>query len=292
MIVVLKDADFSANNIEKVNVDAINEFTLAAITASGNDTMTDNQISALNAFFKTIGAWSTEENTIFSRMNVIYLPIIAKDVAHSMINYVDNTIPKTSGGVDVTPGGTAVIRSHGLVATDFTTNSNSAKITRAWAGECSILWLRTEKFSSLSATNQNYSAWVREQPSNKVLCGVYETNIPGSSASTLSLAGISGLSYKATSYDADIIAAQGFSIREDNDAYLIYNGVATTETGVTFSNAITPVEGSWFETKGFGVNKINDAASIGVVMFGKALTNAEMDSVAAAINGLRDAFLV
>lgn len=45
MIITLKQADFSANNIGKIEIEMeeLSQFTLDAIAASGNDTMTTPQ---------------------------------------------------------------------------------------------------------------------------------------------------------------------------------------------------------------------------------------------------------
>lgn len=90
MILVLSGADFSENNLGQVEVTTIlDDFTLAAIEASGNVSMTDVQKSALNTFFKKIGAFGADSQ-IFSKMRYLYLPMLASDLAHSMVNYVNN----------------------------------------------------------------------------------------------------------------------------------------------------------------------------------------------------------
>lgn len=294
MIIVLKDADFSANNIGKVNVDEINEFTLAAIAASGNNDMTENQVYALNSFFKTIGAWDEGDNTIFKRMNCIMLPILSKDKAHAFINYTDNLVLKNSSGNDITPSSEKVImRNHGVAATDFTVSVTGAKIQRVWTGEFSLMWLRTEKFTKDCPTDINTAIYVREQPSTNDLVYIYETRNSLNTGSQLGASGIkvSG-DYVFTSFEDEVIGAQGITLRSAGDAYSIINGLGQSRNWSLNGTPFTPGDNSWFETRVFGMSKYNDVAAMGVVMFGKAMTNAEMDAVASAINGLRDAFLV
>ena len=89
MIIVLKEADFSDNNIGQIVIpEEINPFTTAAITASGNS-FTNVQTQAINRFFKSIGAF---DNTgIFAKLGFLYLPMLAVDVSKAFVNYKDNT---------------------------------------------------------------------------------------------------------------------------------------------------------------------------------------------------------
>ena len=56
MILVLKNADFSAKNIGQVQVTVnLHAFTEAAIQASGNTSLTAEQKSALDSLFLSMG---------------------------------------------------------------------------------------------------------------------------------------------------------------------------------------------------------------------------------------------
>lgn len=90
MIVVLKTADFSANNLGQIIVpEEINPFTYGAIAASGN-TFTNEQTQAINTFFKTIGAF--DDSGVFSKIDLLYLPMLAVDVTKALVNYKDNSV--------------------------------------------------------------------------------------------------------------------------------------------------------------------------------------------------------
>lgn len=86
MIIVLKGADFSANNIGKVQVTTeLHPYTKAAIDASGNTSLTGEQKSALNGLFLAMGVDGS--NTVMSKIRKLYLPIICGDVSKALVNY-------------------------------------------------------------------------------------------------------------------------------------------------------------------------------------------------------------
>ena len=102
MILVLEGADFSQNNLGQVEVTTIlDDFTKAAIAASGNSNMTDIQKANLNTFFKRLGAFGGV-GTIWNKLTYLWLPMIAGDLAHSLVNYKDNTVSATPNGSDWT----------------------------------------------------------------------------------------------------------------------------------------------------------------------------------------------
>ena len=91
MIIVLKGADFSANNIGHIEVTKdLAPFTLAAIEASGNTSLRGEQKSALNSFFDNLGAF---DNTgLWTKIKVLMMPMLSLDLAHSMVDYTDNEV--------------------------------------------------------------------------------------------------------------------------------------------------------------------------------------------------------
>lgn len=91
MIIVLKGADFSANNIGHIEMTKdLAPFTLAAIEASGNTSLRGEQKSALNTFFDKLGAF---DNTgLWTKIKVLMMPMLSLDLAHSMVDYTDNEV--------------------------------------------------------------------------------------------------------------------------------------------------------------------------------------------------------
>lgn len=71
-------------------LETMQQFTLDAITASGNSAMTDAQKWALNHFFYELGVFSVDTNTIWNKLESVVMPILATDVNHCSIDYKDN----------------------------------------------------------------------------------------------------------------------------------------------------------------------------------------------------------
>lgn len=90
MIIKLKGADFSANNLGQINVRELNDFTKLAITASGNTAMTEVQKYALDDFFYNIGAFGSKNN-IYAKVKLLVLPIIANGIDGAKVNFQNNT---------------------------------------------------------------------------------------------------------------------------------------------------------------------------------------------------------
>lgn len=91
MIIKLTGADFSANNIGKINIRELNQFTISAINASGNNAMTDSQKYGLDDFFFKIGAFGVQ-SAVFSKMKMLYLPLISQDIAGARTNYANRAL--------------------------------------------------------------------------------------------------------------------------------------------------------------------------------------------------------
>lgn len=88
MVIKLENADFSANNLGQIDVSVVSQFTLDAIAAGGNKTMTAEQQSALENFFVSVGA---KTNTgVWAKINKIYIPFIAADLSYALVNYKGN----------------------------------------------------------------------------------------------------------------------------------------------------------------------------------------------------------
>lgn len=99
MLIVIKDADFSANNVGKVSVpEELDNFTLEALEASHNTSLKDDKKQALNTFFKEMGAFGSKSN-LWSKFDMVYLPFLVSGMEYSLMNYIDNkteVTPNTS----------------------------------------------------------------------------------------------------------------------------------------------------------------------------------------------------
>lgn len=83
---VINGADFSALKIDKVIIPReLNPTTLAWITASGNDSLTEAQKTALDDFVLALGAHNDSE--LWGKIDRIWLPMIAGSKATSLYEY-------------------------------------------------------------------------------------------------------------------------------------------------------------------------------------------------------------
>lgn len=99
MLIVIRDADFSANNIGTISVPVeLNAFTKAALAASNNNGLASDKKQALDTFFKEMGAFGSQSN-LWSKFDMVYLPFVVSGMEYSLMNYIDNTTvvtPNTS----------------------------------------------------------------------------------------------------------------------------------------------------------------------------------------------------
>lgn len=85
---LIKKLKAVVNNPDLPVIETMQQFTLDAIAASNNASMTDEQKYALNHFFYQIGA--IQNNGIYAKMAYIGLPMIAGNVAGALNNYKGN----------------------------------------------------------------------------------------------------------------------------------------------------------------------------------------------------------
>lgn len=147
MIIVLKEADFSANNIGKITM-PISDFTLAAITASGNSGMTDAEKEALDSFFMAVGA--IDNNGIWSKLDKVYLPFIGGDVTYGLVNYKDNNKDATlnSSYMRLVKGGVKTVKTDANT-TSAEANNIVANYVWDWSSK-SVFFLNTEQIPTES----------------------------------------------------------------------------------------------------------------------------------------------
>lgn len=94
MVIVLKGADFSANNIGKIDIPVeISSFTKAAILASGRSSMAIEQQVALDKFFDSLGA--IDGSGVWGKIRKMYIPFLTDSLAHTFVNYKTNIAEAT-----------------------------------------------------------------------------------------------------------------------------------------------------------------------------------------------------
>lgn len=283
MILKLRTADFSANNIGKVQVTALlDDYTKAAIIASGNKEMTLVQKSALNDFFVYL-----KDNSLLSKMRKIYLPIIASDVSNAMINYATNDFTK-----DATPNSSIwSLRNHGLVASSTPTGNFTFEINNPIvANNFSVFWLRTELFVPGVLTEQKIIT-LRGKTDTTLFLGPLENSV--SSNTTISWGSYGAIPSWGT------IGKTIASITEVKSAALICRGASDIDknnygTWKTLTvTSLSDFSGETAETVYvLGVANNNTLKPYGVVMLGEAVTTAQGKEISANIDALWEAFNV
>lgn len=145
MVIKLSEADFSAKNIGQVDITVVSEFTQDAILASGNTTMTEQQKSALEKFFIAVGA--KNNSGVWAKLNKVYIPFLAGDLAHAMINYKGNANDST---LDATK---YVMRNKGVTGLLASTEPNTATNTIP-------ILINGKDFSWFTMLTENYTTKV------------------------------------------------------------------------------------------------------------------------------------
>lgn len=79
----------SANNPDLPIIETLQQFTLNAITASGNANVTEIQTYALNHFFYTVGA--IDNSGIWTKLKYVFIPFLGNTVGKSFVDYLTNT---------------------------------------------------------------------------------------------------------------------------------------------------------------------------------------------------------
>lgn len=151
MLIVIKNADFSSNNVGKVSVpEELDTFTLEALEASHNTSLEDGKKQALNTFFKEMGAFGSKSN-LWSKFDMVYLPFVVSGMEYSLMNYIDNTTV-------VTPNTSYFSKVNGGIKpiADFTDDAYKLKISSEYVFDYrnkSTLFLATENINTDIAYN-------------------------------------------------------------------------------------------------------------------------------------------
>lgn len=247
-------------------LETMQQFTLDAIAASGNTSMTDAQKWALNHFFYQIGAISNDG--VFAKLEGLYLPMISGDnLTYAMVDY------KGNNNLSLT-GKKVKFQSHGLFIGDSGTGA-SVLARNDYAGAVdalSVAALFTENFTTrTNKTIFGFGAASDSLKTIKIARSLTDDYIEifgkrcnyGSTRSYLGfIATIDDVDYKAK-----FIESSPF-----------------TNTGVTgdadLPSSLANVYMYW-----------SDIVPIGAYSYGSALTDAESEILASALYELKGAFV-
>lgn len=296
MVIRLDGADFSDNNLGKIYVGVLDNFTKAAITASGNSSMTDGQKAALNTFFETLGAFGTA-SSIWSKLDKVYLPLIADDVANAMINYVDNS-------ADTTPSSDYwQLRNRGIVGSFETRSADRLTYTKnnffIDVLNLSVMTLSTENSSSKTVRYLAY--YMGTNGSSRFFI---QDGLTSEGKRTMSFVGItpSGSAQLLATNDAGFSKnkALGFSVNSATDVTGITTDgtIKTSAGGAVLGNVVTETTSATYKPLcaanysgdvNSASNGVNTAA-YGAIVIGKRLTQAEMTTLKGAMEALANVF--
>ena len=281
MIIVLKGADFSANNIGHIEVTKnLAPFTLAAIEASGNTSLKAEQKSALNTFFDNLGAF---DNTgLWTKIKVLMMPMLSLDLAHSMVDYTDNevkAVPNSKYYEQVQNG------LHGI------------------ATEVNFVTYACQFESNKTVSSSNYSVVLLGTPNNVAVDFGYMNG----SLDTLFIGmktGTGGRNYVIQNHGTQILAIRaqnaiveksfGFSSGASaTDVNLYSDGVATTGTLSAQPSFAATTDGKIrysFMRKSNGTALATDG-TLKVAIIGDSLTPDELKSLCDYVDIFNDAFV-
>lgn len=280
MIIVLKGADFSANNIGQVRVNTeLNSYTKKAIEASGNTNLTMQQQFALDDLFIAMGVDGS--NDVMSKIRRLYLPIIAGDVSKALVNYntssfvIDQEITSECW----------TLRNHGLVGTksgqEIVLTENNPIQTKNF----SSFFLRTETMVS-GVDDSSYSIILRGQKDDSAFLGLRQQSVSSHESVTM---GEYGRTWGAVwRKGTDIIKASGL-ISNGDTVHRNMRGVWDTKT-ITATNA--DMSGETKQTVyAFGFNTVQTTKPYAVAMIGEAIDPEIAKNICEKIDALYQTFV-
>lgn len=291
MIFVLKGADFSANNLGQVELTTeINKFTEGIILKSGNTSMTRQQKSALDSFFRAIGAFGDSSN-IWSKIDMLVMPLICTDLEHASVDYTGkHTITR------LTESGYA-LRNHGITGVSDSPTNNSAVVDNVLLkkGDFSLFTMLTEDFTEAAQTSPYIVAYIGNSNNNRLYCSYVVSSVSGSAFR------IDHIVPSDTSVICNLDkvpvskgSLQGLSVDSTGTVHYILNDVIATTPYPNY-NAIgvdtTPVNAYLYGSP-TGKAPITSDKAVGMTIYAKHLSDTEMTTLYNAANKLASYFLV
>lgn len=283
MVIKLTGADFSADYIEKIDVNNFDEFTTAAITASGNSSMTSAEKVALDTFFETIGAF--DSSGIFAQMDYIFLPMIAGSLDYALVNYVDNSTPLTPSS------STYTLQDRGLIGLSSTASSNSRlTITDSEDFDLSNFSLIGMPMSYL---NTCYFARVYSATTSSYRSTIYTVKNSSSQQTITNMYG-TGSQYYATSISTST-ATEALPLAVSHDSSSTYlcvtdGAINSGSTNASFYDAESGSRKIDVIGNLSGYGNISTYSPVGALLIGKTLTSSQLLTAYNAVLDLYSVF--
>lgn len=280
MIIKINGADFSQNNLGKVVVTTeLAPFTKAAIAASGNDSLTLTQKVMLNDLFLKMGVDGS--NDVMSKIHRLYLPIIAGDVSHALINYKDSSFVNDM----VLDSSHWTLRSNGLVGIAPGQNITLVESNPIMQDNFFELFLRTE-LVTYGVGDTSYAMVLRGKTNTNAFLGLNQQSVSNDTMCALSSYGAEWGSWDKRT---DAIKTSGVnSASTYND--VLKRGVYTHEDTPKTTNVDMSGETSQ-DLYVLGLNSTNTTKPYGVLMLGEALDSQDFLNIANAVDNLYSSFV-
>ena len=281
MIITLKGADFSANNIGQVNIERVlNPYTVAAIEASGNTSLTEAQKFALDDLFLAMGVDGS--NTVMSKMRKLYIPMIGGTVGDAFINYATNDFTK-----DVTPNSANwKMQNLGITKIDTSqplTTSLSTPITQY---NITALWLRTENMVS-GTDDTNDVFYIRGVTDTTKFMSEREGSATSNTKIEWQNSGYSTRPFINKSVEQRITT--GFCLRSssDKEIYVYENGNIYPYAGLEATVDMAGESTQTLYLLGKGV--VTNTKPMAFIMLGEGISHDDFLNVRAKVDALYDA---
>lgn len=296
MVIVIKNADFSANNIGQIQVPReLNEFTLNAITLSGNESMTDEQKKSLDVFFENIGAFGSKSN-IWSKLDKVYLPMICTALNKSCVNYI-------TGNTDAVPDSTWLeLRNHGIGRIENATKGQTLIVDNNyvwnWGNKCAFAF-NTSNLNNSNMGVRNYRSGTGYDASQAQSLSLKKNSLADNADYTAwSKANVSLLPASGTQTNAGIgVGLKGVS--SNGTKAIIYGYPANTDKPTSVEVTIESSAIQYFDSlpRDLMISSANtgdwgNCPSEGAIILGEYLTQSECETLGSAFNELWAAFNV
>lgn len=268
----------SANNPNLPILETMQQYTIDAIAASGNNSLTDAQKWALNDLFLALGVDGSKQ--VLSKIRKLYLPMIADDVSKALINYATDSFVE-----DDTPNSANwELRNHGITqkasGQSFTLTLDNPLL----ATNFTQMWLRTENMVS-GVDDMCINLIVRGKTDKNQRVGLVESSVNSNQNIQMSTFGFDNFCYSYDKSEEQRCVA-GISYRAANDIsrQLFENYDLVTDGSVT---ATADMSSETSQTL-YLLGQANQIAPkpFGFILLGEAIPDADFRNIRDAVNAL------
>lgn len=264
----------TVNNPNLPVFETMQQFTLDAITASGNPSMTDAQKYALNHFFYQMGA--IDNSSLWGKIKVILLPMICgKNLSTAIVNYKGNIVEATPDSNWSFAENGGLINTGGTYRLDLTSKytGSSASLSAVYV-------------TMLNNMAVGASLW-RIGSTSEVL----NTYAMGHSAATSYSLVSRSATYilNNTSEEYDIASMRVFTDKTIYKLIHSSSGTSVVAEDTTLSGAKEPIT---FTSENGRIQLDRYPMSCGAAILSDVLSESEMDTVLDAVKNLKIAFAV